>query len=75
MNSLISFFTSDSETSFIFCTSHICMHYTSIVSNELLLSFSVSLETKVLIWSSTLGDRILLNKLVLIIGVAIIVGM
>ena len=51
------------------------MHYTSIVSNELLLSFSVSLKTKVLIWSSTLGDRILLNELVLIIGVAIIVGM
>ena len=48
---------------------------TSSVCNELLLSFSVSLETKEFIWSSTLEDRMLVNELVSTSGVAIIVGM
>ena len=45
------------------------------MSNELLLSFSVSLEMKELIWSSTLGDRMSVKELVSISRVAIVIGM
>ena len=45
------------------------------MSNELLLSFSVSLEMKELIWSSTLGDRMSVKELVSISRVVIIIGM
>ena len=62
IKSLISFFISGRRTSlsFLYFAYLYALSITSSVSNELLLSFSVSLETKELIWSSMLGDRMLL---------------
>ena len=76
IKSLISFFISARRTSLIFLyfAYLYALSITSSVSNELLLSCAVSLETKELICSSTLGDRMSVNELVSTNGVAAIVG-
>ena len=69
------FFISGSRMSLI-CLYLIYLYALSIksgVSNELLLSFSIGLETNESIWSSTLRDRMSLNELVSTSGVATIV--